>query len=174
MKRAFSVLVCAAMIFSLTACGEASVSDEKDAAEGDAAASGKLAVITGTGGLGDQNLNDYVYSGVKMHESEGVTVDVVQPSDLADFPNLQTLYAEEGTYSTIVCIGFDQKEALTTVSEEFPDQSFIICDTECAGSNVTSVVFRAEETGFQLGVLAGLLVKEGSLDNSGGACHQPL
>ena len=46
MKRAFSVLVCAAMIFSLTACGEASVSDEKDAAEGDAAASGKLAVIT--------------------------------------------------------------------------------------------------------------------------------
>ena len=40
MKRAFSVLVCAAMIFSLTACGEASVSDEKDAAEGDAAASG--------------------------------------------------------------------------------------------------------------------------------------
>lgn len=79
MKRAFSVLVCAAMIFSLTACGEASVSDEKDAAEGDAAASGKLAVITGTGGLGDQNLNDYVYSGVKMHESEGVTVDVVRP-----------------------------------------------------------------------------------------------
>ena len=69
---------------------------------------------------------------------------------------------------TIVCIGFDQKEALTTVSEEFPDQSFIICDTECAGSNVTSVVFRAEETGFQLGVLAGLLVKEGSLENSRG------
>ena len=168
MKRAFSVLVCAAMIFSLTACGEDPVSDGKDAPEGDAAASGKLAVITGTGGLGDQNLNDYVYSGVKMHEAEGVTVDVVQPSDLADFPNLQTLYAEEGTYSTIVCIGFDQKEALTTVSKEFPDQSFIICDTECEGSNVTSVVFRAEETGFQLGVLAGLLVREGALENSRG------
>ena len=58
----------------------------------------KLAVITGTGGLGDQNLNDYVYAGAQLQEKEGVKVDVVQPKDVADFPSLQTLYAEDGTW----------------------------------------------------------------------------
>ena len=176
MKKLFSVILSIAMLLSLAACGNADsgkeAASQPDNAQSKAeepASSGKLAVITGTGGLGDQNLNDYVYSGAQMHEAEGVTVDVVQPTDLADFPNLQTLYAEDGTYNTIICIGFDQKDALTNVSAQFPDQSFVICDTVCEAPNVTSVLFRAEETGFQLGVLAGLLLKEGSLENSHGS-----
>ena len=175
MKKLFSVIVSIAMLLSLAACGESdagqettSQSDNTQSEAEEPASGGKLAVITGTGGLGDQNLNDYVYSGAQKHEAEGVTVDVVQPTDLADFQNLQTLYAEDGSYDAVICIGFDQKEALTTVSAEFPEQNFIICDTVCEAPNVTSVQFRAEETGFQLGVLAGLIAKEGSLENSRG------
>lgn len=173
MKKLFSVIVSVAMLLSLAACSakqEAAPQPDNTPAEAEetAASNGKLAVITGTGGLGDQNLNDYVYAGAQKHEAEGVTVDVVQPTDLADFPNLQTLYAEDGSYDAIICIGFDQNESLSTVSAQFPEQNFIICDTVCDAPNVASVEFRAEETGFQLGVLAGLIAKEGSLENSRG------
>lgn len=170
MKKRLALFLSLAMLLgALSACAPGdSAASPRPSPSGSAPAGGKLAVVTGTGGLGDQNLNDYVYAGAQKHEAEGVTVDVVQPNDVADFPSLQSLYAEEGTYDAIVCIGFDQLNALTEVSARFPEQSFILCDTELDASNVTSVLFRAEETGFQLGVLAGLLEKEGTLPTGQG------
>ncbi len=185
MKKALTLFIVFAMLIGgLTACAaKESAATEPAApettqtvaaaaetpAEESSQSSHKLAVITGTGGLGDQNMNDFIYAGVQKHEAEGVTVDVVQPKDVADFPNLQTLYAEEGSYDAIVCIGFDQLEALKSVGPNFPDQRFLLCDTTLEADNVTSVLFRAEETGFQLGVLAGPVEKDGALPNSRGA-----
>lgn len=170
MKKKLALLLALVMLWSLAGCGgqkqggqPASGSGQEDSKP--SAATGKLAFVTGTGGLGDKNLNDFTYAGVQRHEEEGVTVDVVQPKDSADLPNLQTLYAETGEYSTIFCIGTEQKDALTQVSAAFPDQGFIICDTQLDAPNVTSLLFRAEETGFQLGVIGGLLEKEGTLPN---------
>lgn len=186
LKKSLALALAMALCLSLlAACGASGGSSQAPAAESTAPASqstaapaadsaapiateGKIAFITGTGGLGDKNMNDFTYAGVQRHEEAGVTVDVVQPKDIADIANLQRLYAETGEYATIVCVGSDAKEALTETAAEFPDQSFVICDTEVDLPNVTSVVFRAEETGFQLGVMASLLAREGSLANSQG------
>ena len=141
---------------------------EQPSTEQPAQNKGKIAFITGTGGLGDKNLNDFTFSGAQAHEKDGVTVDVVQPKGASDFPSLQRLYAEAGDYATIVCVGFDQLDALSQVAPEFPDQNFMLCDTTLDLPNVTSVLFRAEETGFQLGIIAGMLAKENSLPNARG------
>lgn len=184
MKKLMVILLSGALLLSaMSGCGQASdpAAPEKSSEQGaitstDASTApsntektgGKLAFITGTGGLGDKNINDFTYAGVQRCVDEGATADVVQPKDIADMPSLQTMYAETGEYSTIICVGSDQKDALSKVAADFPDQSFVICDTELDMPNVTSVVFRAEETGFQLGVMAGLLVKENSLPNARG------
>ena len=180
MKKTIALLLAMVLLLTLVACSAKETSTTPPATEEDTVQSdetpanefdhtqknaGKLAFVTGTGGLGDKNLNDFTYAGAQKHAEEGVTVDVVQPKDISDLPNLQTLYAETGDYATIICIGTDQKDALTQVAPNFPDQSFIICDTELDLPNVTSLYFRAEETGFQLGVIAGLLEKGGVLPN---------
>lgn len=157
MKKVFVVMLVMLTVMSVFASG---------AKEGGSAASsgaGKLAVVTGTGGLGDQNLNDYCYAGAKYHEADGVKVDVVQPSDSSDVGNLQRLYAEDGSYSAVVCISFEQMAPLMETVKDYPDQRFIICDAVVDAPNVTNILFRSEETGFQLGVLAGLIAKDNAL-----------
>jgi len=125
--------------------------------------SAKFGFITGTGGLGDKNMNDATYEGLKSLESTDVKIDVVEPKDASDFANLQGLFAEEGSYDAIFCIGSDQTDALTKSAKKYPEQKFVLVDSEIEADNVTNVFFRAEETGYQLGVLAGLLEKENAL-----------
>jgi len=128
------------------------------------AADAKFGLITGTGGLGDKNMNDAAYEGLRELEEDGVEINVVEPNDASDFVNLQTLFADNGGFAAIFCITFDQTDALTKVSAEYPDQRFVLVDSVVEADNVTNVLFRPEETGFQLGVLAGLLEKENVLD----------
>lgn len=159
-KKFVSVMCCAVMAVGMLAgCGGG---DSSGNAEGGSA---KLGLITGTGGLGDENMNDAAYEGLCELEDDGVEVDVVEPEESSDFENLQTLFADTGEYEAIFCITYENTDALTKVSADFPDQRFVLVDSEVDADNVTNVLFRSEETGFQLGVLAGLLEKENALPN---------
>lgn len=182
MKKSGCVVLALLMIISLVGCNAAPApSDQPDPvaeaganeataapAPAEQAVPQKIAVITGTGGLGDQSLNDYCYEGAAKLKDEGVQVDVVEPKDASDIEELQRIYAETGEYALIVCIGFDSSNALKIVSAEFPDQMFAITDDEVDAPNVASLNFKGEETGFLLGVLSGLLVKGDELPNTRG------
>lgn len=160
-KKVVSVLCCVVMAAGLIAgCGG------KDKSEGGGSSGNKevkIGVVTGTGGLGDKNMNDAAYEGLCKLKDEGVEVQVVEPEESSDFANLQTLFAETGEYAAVFCVTTENTDALTDVSAEFPDQKFVLVDSEVDADNVTNVMFRSEETGFQLGVLAGLLEKENAL-----------
>lgn len=159
MKKFVSCILCGALVAGVLAgCG-----GKDDTAAGGDSGSAQLGLITGTGGLGDKNMNDASYEGLKTLEADGVKISVVEPEESSDFPNLQTLYAETEEYEAIFCITYEQTDALTKVSQQFPDQRFVLVDSEVEADNVTNVLFRSEETGFQLGVLAGLLEKENAL-----------
>jgi len=174
MRKISYLILALLMVIGFTGCN--SVSEPPGSTQTDVTESAserqdipqKIAVITGTGGLGDQSLNDYCYEGAAMLKDEGVTVDVVEPKDASDIEELQRAYAETGEYALIVCISFDHSNALNVVSAEFPDQMFAITDAQVDAPNVASLNFKGEETGFLLGALSGLLVKEGNLPNSSG------
>ena len=68
----------------------------------------------------------------------------------------------------IVCIGFDQADALTTVAAEYPDQNFAIVDMVVDAPNVASLTFAANEGSFLLGVVAGLTTETGKVGFVGG------
>ena len=153
-NRTFTVVLTAAAIMAVFMAGGVTAQ----------AADAKFGLITGTGGLGDKNMNDAAYEGLQTLEGEGVEINVVEPNDASDFVNLQSLFADTGEFAAVFCITIDQTDALTKVSAEYPDQRFVLVDSEVMADNVTNVLFRPEETGFQLGVLAGLLEKENSLE----------
>lgn len=121
----------------------------------------KAAIILGVGGLGDQSYNDLAYEGMKNAENElGIAFDYAEPKAMAEFEVHLREMASEGQYIVIVCVGFEQVDALTTVADEFPDQKFAILDGSVDKPNVASFLSKEEEGSFLIGALAGLMKLE--------------
>ncbi len=129
----------------------------------------KIGLILATGGLGDKSFNDISYAGaVRAQEELGIELDYVEPTAIAEFEGYQREFAMSGEYELIVCIGFDQADALTIIAEEYPDQKFAIVDMVVFKPNVASLVFDENEGSFLAGVAAGLMTETGKVGFVGG------
>lgn len=128
-----------------------------------------VGLILATGGLGDKSFNDISLAGVKRaNETLGIGYDYVQPTDIAQYEGYQRDFARSGKYAIIVCIAFDQNESLTKVAAEYPNQKFALVDMACPRSNVASLLFRANEGSFLVGVTAGMKTHTGKVGFVGG------
>lgn len=129
----------------------------------------KVGVVFATGGLGDKSFNDIAFSGVQRASDElGVEFDYVEPTAISEYEGYQRDFAMSGEYGLIVCIGFDQADALTVVAAEYPEQSFALVDMVVDNENVASLTFRANEGSFLLGVVAGMTSEAGKIGFVGG------
>ena len=129
----------------------------------------KVGLVLATGGLGDKSFNDISYAGcVRAQEELGVEFDYIEPTAIAEYESYQRDFAMSGEYMLIVCIGFDQADALTTVAAEYPDQNFAIVDMVVDAPNVASLTFAANEGSFLLGVVAGMTTETGKVGFVGG------
>ncbi|MGE5572475.1 MAG: BMP family lipoprotein, partial [Bacteroidota bacterium] len=125
---------------------------------GFAAPKARVAVVFATGGLGDKSFNDSGFAGLKRAEKElGIESQYAEPQQIAEYETLLTQFAQTRKYDLIVSIGFDQADALKVVSAKFPNQKFAIIDTVVEAPNVASYVYKEQERGFVLGVIAGLM-----------------
>jgi len=129
----------------------------------------KVGLVTATGGLGDKSFNDIAFSGVKRAFDElGVEYDYVEPTAISEFEGYQRDFAMSGEYGLIICIGFDQADALTVVAGEYPEQNFALVDMVVDNTNVASLTFRSNEGSFLLGVVAGMRSETGKIGFVGG------
>jgi basic membrane protein A len=129
----------------------------------------KVGLVMATGGLGDKSFNDISYAGVQMAEEMlGITFDYVEPTAIAEYEGFQRDFAMSGDYELIICIGFDQAGALEVIADEYPDQKFAIVDMVVIKDNVASLVFRANEGSFLVGVVAGMMTETGKVGFIGG------
>ena len=129
----------------------------------------KVGLVTGTGGLGDKSFNDIAFSGVKKAFDElGVEYDYVEPTAISEYESYQRDFAMSGEYGLIICIGFDQADALIVVAGEYPEQNFALVDMVVDNANVASLTFRANEGSFLLGVVAGMKSDTGKIGFVGG------
>ncbi|MFS8665254.1 MAG: BMP family ABC transporter substrate-binding protein [Limnochordales bacterium] len=125
-----------------------------------AAAAGRYAIVFATGGLGDQSFNDSAYEGIQRAKAElGIEFDYAEPTAIAEYERLLTLFAQSRRYDLIISIGFDQADAVAAVADRFPNQRFAIVDTVVERPNVAAYVYREPERGFLLGVIAGLMTQ---------------
>jgi basic membrane protein A len=129
----------------------------------------KVGLVTATGGLGDKSFNDIAFSGIlKAYGEFEMEYDYVEPTAIAEFEGYQRDFAMSGEYDLIVCIGFDQADALSVVAAEYPEQYFALVDMVVDNENVASLTFRANEGSFLLGVVAGMASETGKIGFVGG------
>jgi len=129
----------------------------------------KIGLILATGGLGDKSFNDISYAGLTRAKNEfGIVFDYVQPKAIAEYEGYQRDFAKTGNYALIICIGFDQADALTKVATEYPNQKFAIVDMPVDKPNVASLLFKANEGSFLVGVVAAMSSTTGKVGFVGG------
>jgi len=152
-KKAISTMAAAVIIIVIVIVAAVAVYFVTKPAEPPAA---KVGLIMATGGRGDKSFNDISYSGVvRAKEELGIDFDFVEPTALAEYEGYQRDFAKTGDYEIIICIGFDQADALTTIAGEYPNQSFAIVDMFVDKPNVASLLFKANEASYLVGVAAG-------------------
>ncbi len=184
-KRVLSFLVLAlALCMTLAACGgtagsssaagsepaaapaSSAAAEASSAAEGGepAAGGGKVAYVTGMGGLGDNSFNDLGHAGIKMLEAEGFESNVIEPSAASEYEGIVRQLCTDGTYDLIVTMGSETVDAVTVAQQAFPEQKFLIIEAMPGIPNTRGVQVDLNDMGFLMGAYAALMEKEGGLE----------
>lgn len=121
MKRAAKWFTVLAVVCSMVVSGGCGAKDKGTEEAANRRDVPKIGLIVGLGGLGDGAFNDLAYNGTQMFEPGEVQVDVAEPKQVSDFQMLQQQFAESEEYAAIVCVGYDQSEALAEVATNFPE-----------------------------------------------------
>jgi basic membrane protein A len=167
-KNNVRTFLVALMVFAMVAVVVAGCSPASTPSSGTTPAAPKLktAMVTDVGGLGDKSFNDLSYEGLKRANKDfGVEIKVLESKEQADYERNLTNLAQAG-YSPIFAVGFLMTDAVSKVSTAFPKTQFGGIDEEftTAPPNVAGLVFKEQEASYLAGVLAGLAVKDPSID----------
>jgi basic membrane protein A and related proteins len=129
----------------------------------------KVGLVTDIGGLNDKSFNHLADVGLEKAKTDfHIVGDVKESHSDADYvPNL-TGFATQG-YNLVIGVGFLMASAVGAVSAQFPSTKFALIDSlpaDAQGNNVTrpnvvSLLFKEQEAGALVGVIAGMLEKEG-------------
>jgi basic membrane protein A len=122
-----------------------------------------VGMVYATGGLGDGSFNDQAQQGLFAAEEDfNVQYQESQPSQPSEFSTFQQQYAQSSDpdYDLVCCIGFLQTDALTSTSQDYPEQSFMLVDSVVSQDNVASYTFKEHEGSFLVGQMAGLLTTQ--------------
>ena len=127
----------------------------------------KVGLVTDIGGLNDKGFNHLADVGLNKAISDlGIQGDVVESHSGNDYvPNL-TNFATKG-YDLVIGVGFLMQAAIGQVAGQFPTIHFAIIDgagTDANGNdlklpNVESLLFKEQDAGALVGVIAGTLEK---------------
>ncbi len=147
----------------LAACGGSSTSG------GTSTKTIKVGLVTDTGGLNDRGFNSLANQGLQRAKSElGIQGDVKESHATTDYvPNL-TDFASKG-YDLVIAVGFLMAGAVGQVSQQYPNVKFAIIDAlpaDASGNtvdraNVTGLLFKEQQAGALVGVITGMLEKQG-------------
>ena len=155
-KRVVAVMLSAAMVFSMTACGggndaaapaedtatqesaeeaapeaeSAETQESAEAAEGETASGLKIAIVSSPSGVDDGSFNQDNYNGIltfiESHPDSTVTPVQETTGDVA--AAVQAVADIVADYDVIVCCGF-QFAGITTIAQENPDVKFVLVDS---------------------------------------------
>ena len=163
--RILSLVASLLMLLSLlTACGATSSGPGTNTTK-----KIRVGLVTDTGGLNDKGFNHLADVGLEKAKTDlGIDASVTESHAASDYvPNL-TSYASKG-YDLVIAVGFLMAGAVGQVSGQFPNVKFAIIDATPADAqgnsveraNVVSLLFKEQEAGALVGVLTGMLEKQG-------------
>ena len=128
-----------------------------------------VAMITDVAGVNDQSFNQSAWEGLQRAEKElGVEVKYLESKQDSDYAtNIETLVDEN--VDLILGVGMKLADAIKEGSELYPEQNFVLVDEELKdASNVKSILFKAEESAYLAGLIAGKTTKTNNVGFIGG------
>lgn len=125
-----------------------------------------IAIVYSTGGLGDLSFNDAAKRGIDQaiaaHGADVVKVNEACGETKCDFPDINAAidqFGDELKYDLIIGIGFSAFDGINASAVEHPTQHYMIVDSKFELDNVESIIFKEEEAGFLVGLMAGMITK---------------
>ncbi len=130
----------------------------------------KVAMVTDVGGVHDQSFNQSAWEGLEKAQIDlGVKGSYLESKQDADYaPNIETLL--DAGNDLIWGIGFKMGDTILQEAKNNPDQKYAIIDYAYADTpkNLVGVVFKAEQSSFLVGYIAGKMTKTGTVGFVGG------
>ena len=171
MRKGIVFGLTAAMVLSLTACGGGNAETTKAQEETSGGKSSfSVAMITDTGGINDQSFNQSAWEGLtELKNKTGAEVNYIESKQASDFvTNLERL-GDSGA-NLLWGVGYACADAVLEAAGSNPDIQYAIIDNayENTPSNVTGVMFRAQEPSFLVGYVAGRTTQTGKVGFVGG------
>ena len=127
-----------------------------------------VAMITDVAGVNDQSFNQSAWEGLQKAEKElGIEVKYLESKQDSDYAtNIETLVDED--VDLILGVGMKLADAIKEGSELYPDQNFVLVDEEIDAKNVKNILFKAEESAYLAGLIAGKTTKTNNVGFIGG------
>lgn len=171
MRKGIVLGLTAVMVLSLTACGGGKTETTKAQEETSGGKSSfSVAMITDTGGINDQSFNQSAWEGLtELKNKTGAEVNYIESKQASDFvTNLERL-GDSGA-NLLWGVGYACADAVLEAAGSNPDIQYAIIDNayENTPSNVTGVMFRAQEPSFLVGYVAGRTTQTGKVGFVGG------
>jgi basic membrane protein A len=132
-------------------------------------ASSRFGLVLGVGGREDEGFNQLTYEGALIARTVyGINFDYALASTDSTQWYAQNLerFARQG-YDPVIGVGFELAQAMLQTSRAFPKTHFALVDAAPADArgntvnmkNVANLLFQAQESGYLVGYMAGLMEK---------------
>lgn len=174
MKKLFAFILVLAMAFGMVACSGDTESTK--GTDGKKAEDKMNVVLVIPNSLGDKAFSDMIWKGINMaketYDLGEIKCIELQGDTTTPVPTMTEL-CETEKWDIIVTGTFSLKESIETVAANFPDQKFVVYDTELDYSdgkfaNCASFAALQNEGSFLGGALAALMSKTGVIGFVGG------
>ena len=153
------------MLMVLSACGSPPANNTNNTAP-----KFQVGLVTDIGGLNDRGFNQLAHAGYEQAEAKYHFKDsIIETTNTSDYIKNLTTAAQSN--DMVVGVGFLMAQAIDQVAKQFPNKKFALVDS-CAASdangdcdtsisNVTPLLFREQQAGCLVGVVAGKMELDG-------------
>jgi len=169
MKKVIALLMTTMMMGAMVGCGSSSTKTEDKGTSGKSEY--KVAMVTDTGGVNDQSFNQSSWEGLQNFEKNSSgKVSYLESKQESDYATNLDKAVDSGN-KLVWGIGFAMSDAILNAAKSNPDVSYAIVDNSYGDktpSNVTGVMFKAQEPSFMVGYIAGKTTKTNKVGFVGG------
>ncbi|MGE6576963.1 BMP family lipoprotein [Paenibacillus xylanexedens] len=126
----------------------------------------KVGIVLTEVGLGDRSFNDAAFDGlVQARNEKSIVFDYREPGD-----NAEAAFEEfaEAKFDLIIGLSDAVQADMEKVADKYPDQQFLMIDSQSELPNIASISFRAEEGSYLAGVIAAMASTEDHVGFLGG------
>ncbi|MBU3182223.1 BMP family ABC transporter substrate-binding protein [Clostridium psychrophilum] len=131
----------------------------------------KDGMVTDTGGVNDQSFNQGSWKGLQSFakNNKGVQVKYLESVQSSNYPSNLNQFASN-KYNLVWGIGYLMEDAVKASAKAYPNVKFAVIDDAMTPhqSNVTGVIFKAQESSFLVGYIAALKTKTNKVGFIGG------